>query len=162
MFTYIKRFILHQETLKVSKFTIIGLACFFIYYFIFISLLALKFNAIFVTVFAYVVSAFLNFILNKAWTFKNKDKKIIYQVITFFTIHGSCLLINIIFVSIGLTFAKNLKSPFLIVIFSLFGDAMASIFSYLGNRFVIFSSRGKNIIINKLNQVNALKKDSIK
>lgn len=125
--------------LKLIKFCIVGAAntiitLFFFYLFNKILLI----NYMLSTVVSYSIGMLNSYILNKQWTFYDKDKRILIQLTKFIAVNGMSLLINLIIMH--LLVSKLYIDPFLSQILA---TAFSTVSNYLGSKLIVFRSINK-------------------
>lgn len=120
--------------IKLIKFCIVGaintaITLFFFYIFNKILLV----NYVISTVVSYSIGMLNSYILNKQWTFYDKDKKILIQLIKFIAVNGISLIVNLIIMH--LLVSKLYIDAF---ISQIFATSFSTISNYLGSKLIVF------------------------
>lgn len=122
--------------IKLIKFCIVGAAntiitLFFFYLFNKVLLL----NYLLSTVVSYSIGMLNSYILNKQWTFYDKDKRILAQLTKFIAVNGVSLIVNLMVMH--LLVGKLYIDAFLSQIFA---TGFSTISNYLGSKLIVFRS----------------------
>jgi len=121
---------------KLIKFCIVGAANTIITLFFFYLLnKILLLNYLLSTVVSYLIGMLNSFILNKQWTFYDKDKRILIQLVKFIAVNSISLAVNLIV--IHLLVSKLYIDAFLSQIFA---TGFSTISNYLGSKLIVFRS----------------------
>ncbi len=80
-----------------------------------------------------------SYILNKKWTFKNNDNKILIQLMKFIAVNGISLGVNLfaMYMLVDLSHFDSMLSQIIATAFS-------TITNYIGSRLIVFNSISKN------------------
>ncbi len=98
-----------------------------------------SFDPRFAAIFAFTAAVSWNYIFNRIWTFNQGPKtKIVYTYITFIIICTIGLSIRIGVMHLLIKYVRMSESPWY-VLASLIGIAAATIFNFLGSRYLVFS-----------------------
>jgi Predicted membrane protein len=122
--------------IKLIKFCIVGAAntlitLFFFYLFNKVLLI----NYMISTIVSYLIGMLNSYILNKQWTFYDKDKRILIQLIKFIAVNGISLVVNLIIMHFLVS--KLYIDAFLSQIFA---TGFSTISNYLGSKLIVFRS----------------------
>ena len=120
--------------IKLIKFCIVGAAntiitLFFFYLFNKVLLL----NYLLSTIVSYSIGMLNSYVLNKKWTFYDKDKKILIQLIKFIATNGISLAVNLIVMH--LLVSKLYVDAF---ISQVFATGFSTVSNYIGSKLIVF------------------------
>lgn len=120
--------------IKLIKFCIVGAAntiitLFFFYLFNKVLLL----NYLLSTIVSYSIGMLNSYVLNKKWTFYDKDKKILIQLIKFIAANGISLAVNLIVMH--LLVSKLYIDAF---ISQVFATGFSTVSNYIGSKLIVF------------------------
>lgn len=121
---------------KLIKFCIVGATntiITLVFFYLFNKVLLL--NYLLSTVVSYSIGTLNSYILNKQWTFYDKDKRILIQLIKFIAVNGISLAVNLIIMH--LLVSKLYIDAFLSQIFA---TGFSTISNYLGSKLIVFRS----------------------
>ncbi|ADK16913.1 MULTISPECIES: GtrA family protein [Clostridium] len=122
--------------IKLIKFCIVGVAnttITLLSFYLFNKILLI--NYLLSTVVSYSIGMLNSYILNKEWTFCDKDKRIVLQLIEFTMVNGVSLSLNLIIMH--LLVSKLYVDTFLSQVFA---TGFSIISNYIGSKFIVFHS----------------------
>jgi dolichol-phosphate mannosyltransferase len=122
------------------KFCIVGISGLLVDTAVLVALVSLfSFDPRFAAVFAFVAAVSWNYVFNRGWAFEfGRKTKILNSYIAFLSICILGLSIRIIVMHVLIEYAGMGESPWYILS-SLLGIAVATIFNFLGSKYIVFS-----------------------
>lgn len=127
--------------IKLIKFCIVGVANTVITLFFFYLLnKILLINYLMSTVVSYSIGMLNSYILNKQWTFYDKDRRIMIQLIKFIAVNSISLLLNlaIMHLLVGKFYIDSFVSQ-------VFATGFSTISNYLGSKLIVFCNVNESL-----------------